>query len=230
MTIQLAVIFSLLLCGQTSAANPQKAATAARKADSNGDKKRADIKAWLKVEGNQYAAESGALLTKRFQRDKEGALQSQMKIEEICAEVLAKVADPKIKADWLSYRATARHFVSDLRPGYELLALEDINSAVALNPNEPKYYDTRAKYYCPLLKKCEGAAFEKAVADYEKASALAPNEFLYPNHLGLQYQRSENREKAEYWLRVALKRAKSPKDRALVENNLKEALAAPKTP
>ena len=226
----IAVILSMLICGQASAANPQKAATETQKADTNGGKDDADIKAWLKVKGDQYVAEVSTLLTKRVVRDNEGAVQSQMRIEEICAEVLGRVTDPKIKADWFSRRATARNFVSSLRPGYRLLALEDINSAVEPDPQKPEYYDTRAKYYCPVMEKCEGAAFQKAVADYEKASALAPDEFLYPNRLGLLYRRSGMLEKAEYWLRIALERAKRPQDRELVENNLKETLSAPKKP
>lgn len=86
----IAVILSMLLCGQVSAANPQKAATETQKADANGDKDRADIEAWLKVKGGQYVAEVSTLLTKRAIRDNEGAVQSQMRIEAICAEVLAK--------------------------------------------------------------------------------------------------------------------------------------------
>jgi tetratricopeptide (TPR) repeat protein len=230
MTSLIAIILSMLLCGQAFAANPQNAAAETQKADANGDKDRADTGAWLKVKGDQYAAELNALLAKRVVRDNAGALQSQMRIEGICAEVLAKVTDPKIKAAWFSHRATTRNFVSSLRPGYGLLALEDINSAVELDPQKPEYYDTRAKYYCPVMERCEGAAFQKAVADYEKACVLAPNEFLYPNRLGLLYHRSGMLEKAEYWLRLALERAKRPQDRELVENNLKETLAAPKKP
>jgi hypothetical protein len=156
---------------QTALAERYRAAGLDKKAEAMearaaGPEDRSDLKAWVEEKARKYQGDSFMALMLR--NDAQATAATAKELVKLCSDVLERVSEPKVKADWFRNRAYARTLPRELTAEERALALEDYGKAIESDPKNAQRYFDRADYYCPSLA-CPGEAGEKAAADYELA-------------------------------------------------------------
>lgn len=156
---------------QTALAERYRAAGLDKKAEAMearaaGPEDHSDLKAWVEEKAGKYQSDSFMALMLR--NNPQATAASARELVKLCSDVLERVSEPKLKAEWFRKRAFARSLPRDITEEDKALVVEDYDKSVEFDPKNAQRYADRADFYCPSLA-CPGEAGEKAAADYEQA-------------------------------------------------------------